>query len=184
LQDLAEDERGRVSRFPTITAEHWRTAIRRARAERNEIAEQIKEYMSTQDGWIKMSARPPGEGDLPVWLYTGDCDFVGIESKTMLAEGVGILRTRQREATHWKPAAADIPAPPKEPTQDSKDEHAYCEWYNATQNTRRETPPHAWHAALAWERAEVGKMLPAGSYGLGEAQCALAAIRARCGGGK
>jgi hypothetical protein len=164
-----------VSRFETITAAHWRTAIRRARAERNEITEQIKEHMSTNnDGWIKMSERWPTDAEMPVWAYDADGG--------MLRGPLLFMGSAPTSWTHWK--KADIPAPPKEETQDEKDSAEFCKF---CRDSNPKSAQSVWHAALAYERAEVGKMLPnrpQHELGRSELVAVFEAIRARCGGGK
>lgn len=135
--------------------------------------------MSTNnDRWIKASERKATEDDLPVWV----CDRGG---RRHLFDGC--LPGDVWE--YWKPAAADIPAPPKEPTQDERDTDARRDWIDKTE-VRFVTVGNAWHAALAYERAEVSKLLPPVrplvSYGTGitAATDSVEAIRARCGGAK
>lgn len=42
-----------VTLFPTITAQHWRTAMHRARATQNDIARQIKNHMSNLNNYAQ-----------------------------------------------------------------------------------------------------------------------------------
>lgn len=180
-----------MTEFFAITARDWRVSIQRARAQRNEIAEQIKLHMSTNnDGWILMSERKPTQEDVPLWLALPKSgrDYALSHDGVLLAESAELLY--DRGATHWKPAAADIPAPPREQTQAEKDEAELKRWCAEQDDSPLFTEKKYWHAALAYERAEVGKMLPPYrqlvSYGTGiiEAEKAIEAIRARCGGGK
>jgi len=139
--------------------------------------------MSTQN-WIKTADKFPTDADLPVWVYRAKSKDVNIWQNALFATGSG-----WQEYTHWKPAAADIPAPPKEPTQGDKDAAAYRaqfgdHWPSLVLNGRTVYSSDIWHAALAYERAEVLKLLPTSFYGLGDAQCVISAIRARCGGAK
>ena len=39
-----------MSQFPTITSDHWRRAIQRARATKNDVAAQIKAALSKPKG--------------------------------------------------------------------------------------------------------------------------------------
>lgn len=136
--------------------------------------------MSTNnDGWILMSERKPTKADFPVWCHQRNATD---QLPTWIEHDAEWFPFRL--VTHWKPAAADIPAPPREKTQGEADDAAFQEW--------REVAPAspaymAWHAALAYERAEVNKMLPDRPQiepGRGELVAVIEAIRARCGGGK
>lgn len=130
--------------------------------------------MSTNNDWILMSERKPTKADLPVWVY-----YQNGQREVILN-----MWFPPKYATHWKPAAA-FPAPPREKTQGEADDAAFQEW--------REVAPAspaymAWHAALAYERAEVGKMLPEpigkNTESMLGVHSRIEAIRARCGGGK
>jgi hypothetical protein len=83
----------------------------------------------------------------------------------------------------------DVPA--LEKTQANKDTRAYVEKYGCAcpsmvLNGMTCYTSDIWHAALAYERAEVGKMLPAAnvSHYVYKVSAAIQAIRARCGGAK
>jgi hypothetical protein len=107
--------------------------------------------------WIKMTDRRPTEQDLPVWAYkTGEQPYLCAITKP------------HSYWTHWRPAKADIPEPPREETQWDKDESAFRR-YNHSGNGCSQSAAFTgwtkalneyWHAALAYERAEVAKMLP------------------------
>lgn len=132
--------------------------------------------------WIKMQDRRPTEQDLPVWAwfaYDKECRGPYLFDEQLCMDGV----------THWRPAKDDIPEPPKpEPTQRERDQGEFNAWWDPLRNV-----PHcadAWHAALAYERAEVAKMLPDKNtmvYWSGVTPSfvyqAIESIRARCGGG-
>ena len=131
--------------------------------------------MNAKTEWIKMNDRRPTETDLPVWVY----DTAGSMIKgPFLVNAAGCVSW-----SHWRPAAADIPEPPREESQADKDEDALQEWLCDLSTV----PSFAdgWHAALAWERGEVEKMLPAKTaHGdLSEHIHVIESIRARCGGG-
>jgi len=132
--------------------------------------------------WIKMTDRRPTEADLPVWAwfaYDKECRGPYLFDEQLCMDDV----------THWRPAKDDIPEPPKpEPTQRERDQGEFNAWWDPLRNV-----PHcadAWHAALAWERGEVAKMLPkvisqdpaATVYHKPAWEC-VEQIRARCGGG-
>jgi hypothetical protein len=131
--------------------------------------------MNTKTDWIKMTDRRPTKADFPVWAWTG-------------INGP-ILYTVEPPShmTHWRPAKDDIPEPPKaEPTLKERDHDAYVQWLN----DRTSSEDSAWHAALAYERAEVAKMLPPERSDLSNwdtvahaAYASTKAIRARCAGG-
>ena len=119
--------------------------------------------------WVKMTDRRPTEQDLPVWAWYSDIDGPWIVREISLVGGT---------QTHWRPAAADIPEPPRGETQREKDQEAFvkCEY---------RTMQDQWHAALAWERGEVAKMLPPWNTpdSVHDAARIIESIRARCGGG-
>ncbi len=134
--------------------------------------------MNTQ--WIKTSDRAPTEQDLPVWAYHD-------KDKRVVLFPCGLA---PKLYTHWRPAKADIPEPPQEETQRTKDINAYCAWadredvrLSVMSSTASNAAP--WHAALAYEREQVAKMLaPIATSFLDMHSCEIIeAIRARCGGG-
>lgn len=134
--------------------------------------------MSTQNRWVKKSEREPTPEDLPVWLSASNRKGVCLVYNTICSEYIS------EHTTHWCSAAADIPAPPREKTQLERDDEAHDAWWKTVD---RLGTRHAWHAALAYERAEVGKMLPSSepaTYNAHYATEVIKAIRARCGGGK
>lgn len=138
--------------------------------------------MSTQN-WIKMSERKPMPADLPVLLETrlsinGARYFVVAHSMDSV-DGMAACGNYER----W----LRIPAPPKEETQYDKDEQALRHWCAEHNFNPLFTERKYWHAALAYERAEVERLLPSHTAILlshGEFAESLAAIRARCGGAK
>jgi len=128
--------------------------------------------------WIEMKNRRPTEADLPLWAWFAyDKERRGpyLFDEQLCMDGV----------THWRPAKADIPEPPQA-DQAALDHDAYTAWLN----DRTSSEDSAWHAALAWERGEVAKMLPkvisqdpaATVYHRPAWEC-VEQIRARCGGG-
>lgn len=122
--------------------------------------------------WIKTSECAPTEADLPVWAWY---------------EGMAMPSTFQfippEYVTHWRPAKADIPAPPKEETQAEKDDAAFHAWYHDDGTIACGAHMTTWHAAIAWERSQVAGVLPdmqtASWYTLKQA---IGAIRVRCEG--
>lgn len=62
--------------------------------------------------------------------------------------------------THWRPARDDVPKPPREKTQRDKDEDRYAEWYGDYFGEGYDCHLDTWHAALAYEREQVLKLLP------------------------
>jgi hypothetical protein len=129
--------------------------------------------MNTQ--WIKTSDRAPTEADLPVWAY-----YKGSSSPLSMIDGFA-----PTGCTHWRPAKDDIPEPPQEETQAEKDNTAFSNWCMTDAPCGWGTQ-EVWHAALAYEREQVAKMLP-----MYQAPCSIAwleraieSIRARCEGGR
>lgn len=196
-----------MSKFATITAADWRTAIARARSTPNSISEQIRKqlaptdaahaprnsqqdetgegrhqlnHMNTENDWIKMTDRRPTEADLPVWVYDDGEGHV-IRGPQLYRDSMPFLDAW----THWK--SADIPAPPpREETQEEGDYAALVEWGRDENIQPLFTVRKTWHAAIAYERAEVAKLLPRPHslcVRLGEYEESTAAIRARCAGG-
>lgn len=95
------------------------------------------------------------------------------------------------EYTHWRPAKDDIPEPPlAQPEQEEADLAALVQWGRDENIQPLFTVRKTWHAALAYEREQVAKMLPVPQGAFGPAYqdyCtrAIELIRARCeGGGK
>ena len=135
--------------------------------------------MNTQ--WIKTSDRAPTEAESPVWVYDSN-----VPNGAPLKGPMLLMCCPSAEAwSHWRPAKADIPEPPKEETQEDKDEAAFGCWLNSMQCMP--TPRgDVWHAALAYEREQVAKMLPdplrKSPLSLGETYDMIKAIHARCEG--
>ena len=138
--------------------------------------------MNTQ--WIKTADRAPTEADLPVWLQLdkGSAFFHESVNGVTLMEAPRMLIFVTAGSIAWRPAKADIPEPPREETQRDNDCKAYTKWF-------LNNPAYAeaaWHAALAYERAEVAKMLPPplskNTLTVRETYNAIEAIRARCEG--
>jgi len=135
--------------------------------------------MNTKTDWIKMTDRRPTEQDLPILLWN---DRV---PKAKYCSTNNVLRCQLGLTcfSHWMPA----PEPPREETQYDKDRAAF----QSTQRYGIENAPwYTWHAALAYERAEVAKMLPPERSDLSNwdtvahaAYASTKAIRARCAGG-
>jgi hypothetical protein len=121
--------------------------------------------------WIKTSDRAPTEQDLPVW---------GWHKEMMMPMTFTYIPGTL--ITHWRPAKADIPEPPNEETQWEKDRTAWESWFNAPDCNGATVT--AWHAALAYEREQVAKMLaPIATSFLDMHSCGIIeAIRARCEG--
>lgn len=120
-----------------------------------------------------MTDRAPTEADLPVWVS---------DTKDGQVTFLAILPCHVW--THWRPAKDDMPEPPREETQADKDCAAYRLWMG---NLRCKDEDLCWHAALAYERAEVAKMLPPpiseSVWSMRDVYDAIESIRARCGGG-
>lgn len=135
--------------------------------------------MNTKNDWIKMTDRRPTEQDLPVWVWPFGDNGAPVIFHNLAFSG-------NSSVSHWRSAAQDIPEPPREETQEEKDRKAFNGfWCN---NTSSPLPfgEDAWHAALAWERAEVAKILPSVPYHeLSRLDVAkyFDCIRARCAGG-
>jgi hypothetical protein len=137
--------------------------------------------------WVKFADRMP---DGPFWAYAAEtkqthCFRCPHEMKR--AEPLWTYYT------HWQPMLA-TPEPPKEETQAERDEAAcYSSWESQEwKDIDRPIPSDyyrlSWHAALAWERAEVAKMLPTHCEFIGGISYAsvwqrICDIRARCNGG-
>lgn len=140
--------------------------------------------MNTNQEWIKMSERKPTVTEFPIWASTKAGNVVLYDKD----ESYFILDCPEF-ASHWRPAAADIPAPPKEETQVNKDTKAYVEKYGCASPSmvlKGATcyTSDIWHAALAYERAEVAKLLPDDSdhFSAQYYRGVIETIRARCGG--
>lgn len=113
--------------------------------------------MTTTNDWIKMSDRKPTEADLPVWAESPK--WVEPEKPRLIWSLSVLFSPNCIPARSWK-TARDIPAPPKEQTQRERDEAAFkefCEDTEAAQHNGACSP--SWHAALAWERAEIAKLI-------------------------
>lgn len=118
--------------------------------------------MNPPSDWIKMSDRQPTEKDLPVEYYSQNNLFS--DRRWIRFHSLRDWRT----ATHWRHHES-VPLPPAEPTQHEKDVAA---WNNLIcSNSEYPYPRNAWHAALAYERAEVAALLEEPDF---------KAIRARC----
>jgi hypothetical protein len=139
-------------------------------------AEGLRKKMNTQ--WIKTADRAPTEKDYPIWLWATSA--VG-RREACIVHSLTCSAYTGVENTHWRPAKDDIPEPPKEKTQWEKDRTAWQSWYNAPGcNVATVT---AWHAALAYEREQVAKMLPEHNCtSWSTFQYAIEAICARCEG--
>lgn len=137
--------------------------------------------------WIKMTDRAPTEADLPVWAwfaYDKECRGPYLFDEQLCMDGV----------THWRPAKDDVPEPPREETQAEKDDVGFHAWYRDDGTVECGAHMTTWHAALAYEREQVAKMLPATPHDSAKAMWpktsleyhiqAIEAIRARCGGGQ
>lgn len=133
--------------------------------------------MNTQ--WIKTADRAPTEADLPVIFETTLKLDAG--RYYVPAHSLGALDGLKDSKKY--PRWMHIPEPPKEETQAGRDIDAFAAWSKCPPSGYLE-PCVAWHAALAYERAEVAKMLPYFNCTLPlEVGKAIEAIRARCGGG-
>ena len=133
-----------------------------------------------------MTDRAPTEADLPLWAwfaYDKECRGPYLFDEQLCMDGI----------THWRPAKADIPEPPREETQRDRDEAAWIEWRDSDPQGGLPFADETWHAALAYERGEVLKLLPAAPHESAKAMWpktsleyhiqAIGSIRARCGGG-
>jgi hypothetical protein len=138
------------------------------------------------DGWIRMSERKPTEADLPVWAYYSDDGTLTHWNRIYATDGCGC-------ATHWRHAKADTPAPPpREPTQAERDEAVFDAFNKSGDGFSWSSEAHGyttalrttWLKALAYERAEIAKLLPGQSCTIDEACATIAAIRVRVNGGK
>jgi hypothetical protein len=124
--------------------------------------------MNTENKWTKFSDAMPH-----VAFYAWSKQF-GVSDRNDVGDF-----TDDVGWTHWHPAEP-LPEPPREETQAEKDEAAYDEWREAHDTLLF---VKVWHAALAWERGEVAKLLDADQSSRGLAAI-FDAIRARVGGGK
>lgn len=127
--------------------------------------------------WIKTSERAPTEADLPVWVFfANDKSDRGPHLLDGVPAVVGF--------THWRPAKDDVPEPPREEAQADRDENALSRWATGRSIVDAFAMRATWHAALAYERAEVAKMRPDTDYASWDTlNRATSAIRARCNGG-
>lgn len=99
----------------------------------------------TAHGWIKMSERKPTEADLPVMYGAWADDWVCVSS--------AVNTSPHPSYTHWMRAPAP---PPREPTQFQRDNAAYHEWHR---NANGAGTLFAFEAGIAYERAEIAKMM-------------------------
>lgn len=135
---------------------------------------------ATANNWIKMTERRPTQADLPVWCANRNREVFLLELEDEPDWGY---------LTHWRHAKADIPEPPKEETQKEKDGAAFRLWCFCGNEDAFPSTDDIWHAALAYERAEVAKMLPVFSpltnweAVVRKSRESLESIRARCEGG-
>ncbi len=107
--------------------------------------------MSTEGEWIKMSERVPQMADLPLWAIGAN------EQKPYLFDH-GTLPGRG--FAHWQPAT--LPAPPKpDASQYDADQRAFFNWQTNPASQMAINRYDAWHAALAWERAQNAKDIQA-----------------------
>lgn len=132
--------------------------------------------MSTHS-WIKMTDRAPTEADLPVLLWNARVP------KMKYTATADALRCQLGLTcfTAWRPA----PEPPREETQWERDQAAFIQWCNDNDVPTWKEYNEPWHAALAYERKQVLKLLPRWNTpdNVLAARDTISAIRARCGGG-
>lgn len=120
--------------------------------------------MSTPDtdGWIAFSEREPTTEQMcrGVWL----ADVGGVWIGGVCRNPANIQRQREwQHYTHWREVEPD-PAPPKrEPTQLERDNEAMCAWYDRKHYEGSIFQTETWHAAIAYERAEVRALIYGGS---------------------
>lgn len=102
--------------------------------------------------WIKISERKPGYDDFPIAVYSPNRPLDGDDNN----DGI-YFRVRGQtiypDVTHWMPAKLPAP-PPKEKTQKELDEDEFFSGLRVGKSTLE-----IWHAALKWEREQVGAML-------------------------
>lgn len=105
------------------------------------------------NNWIKTKERLPTAEEMPVWLGSYQSGQVVMQTK-----GPERDPTQFALSSHWIPVERPLPIPA--PAHEQQDETAFNEWY------RLDTCPMAcsghaertWHAALAWERAEITRL--------------------------
>lgn len=129
--------------------------------------------------WIKRADRDFTDTDFPIWIGKADTKQVQLwmHSHTMRR-----CEPLWDTCTHWKPARPDFPPPPPNgPTQAQKDGEAFHDFFksNGYSLSWMPHPNAAWHAALAYERAEVLKLVAPFADNR-EADESLKAIRKRC----
>jgi hypothetical protein len=86
--------------------------------------------------------------------------------------------------THWRTiVSSELPEPPREEMQKDRDVEAWRNWFHVGNNLRGQQTDAAWQAALAWERAEVAKIMKRYGYPaeFWDWTKAIDAIRARVG---
>lgn len=107
------------------------------------------------DGWIDGNVRLPTNAELPCWM-----------ARDGLVLFLTALHFSDAHDCFWKPA--EVPTPPKlGPTQEEMDNDAAIAWME--ERIMFPAPLTAWHAALAWEREHVRKILE----GDGAIRCVL-----------
>lgn len=112
---------------------------------------------ANQPQWIAMSERKPLAEDLPVWVY---------DVKKPIRDYPPLWHNLALQDfgpfSHWRPARGDIPAPPPLPlSREDQDFEEYHEWWKANTNRPQcDSWPAVAHM-LAWDRAEVEKLIGA-----------------------
>lgn len=127
----------------------------------------VRKLMDTSP-WIKWSDQKPTESDFStiraVEFYQTNRLPVQIIRWTVY-ELDGCPSCEGNGSYYWRPVPIPEP-PPKEPTQNEKDSAAFRSWLNgmrATDAIESGTIPSAvvdaWYAAIAYERAEIRKLI-------------------------
>lgn len=112
--------------------------------------------MTTTNDWIKSADRLPMGPFAQVWAFWKD-GTVSLSKKPADESWQHWCEVMESALVAWQPC--DIPAPPKEQTQRERDEAAYKAWLDGVTISAPYHVRSDWHAALAWERAEIAKLL-------------------------
>lgn len=126
--------------------------------------------------WIEMAKQKPTEADAPVWAESPR--WHEPEKLRLFWRVEDLLDARALPARNWKPAKADIPPPPAEPTQRERDNNSLI-MYSLSKGPLPQQCFEFWHAALAWERAEIMALVKQ-HIDAGQSDWLTVQLRARC----
>ena len=121
-----------------------------------------------EPSWIKMSERKPTEADFPIFAYFPEGNFIEPFKDAFC------FSIRSCNVRHWQ--KSDIPAPPVSEQQKADDAECELAWNSIKiPSTHLGVFVAGFEAALAYERAEVLKMLETSGH-----HAFVALMKARC----